>query len=103
MIYVESKSISLMIPPTLKVFKLFSLQECLWPLLHKHLKEAEEHGTFSAVIISDLEADQLRPGLRSGTQELRERRNYTLSTIKEKVQMRLLVTVDFLYAGCTMH
>ena len=52
--------------------------------------------------ISDLEADQMRPGLPSSTQELMERRNCTLSTVVEKVKRRLLVTVDFLYAGCTV-
>ena len=41
------------------------MQVCLWPNLHRHLREWEDEHTFRGVVMGSLTDDPLKPGLRS--------------------------------------
>ena len=42
---------------------------CLWPLLHKHMREWKAEATFRGVVMGSLTADPLKPSLRSAVQD----------------------------------
>jgi hypothetical protein len=73
--------------------------ECSWPLLHKHLREWNEKKTFRSVMMANLDSDQQRPGLRSGTQEIRELQQLGEAGIIESVTTRCTDVCGYLHEG----
>ena len=41
------------------------MQVCIWPNLHRHLREWEDKHTFRGVVMGSLTDNPLKPGLRS--------------------------------------
>jgi hypothetical protein len=75
------------------------LQVCFWPKLHKHLREWYKNNTFRGVVIGDLEQDQLRPGTRSGTQQINERRGRGEEEVVRTVIRKIEDAAEYMFDG----
>ena len=75
------------------------LQVCYWPKLHMHLREWYENNTFRGVVIGDLGQDQLRPGTRSGTQQINERRGRGEEEVVRTVLRKIEDAAEYMFDG----
>ena len=73
--------------------------KCKWPLLHKHLKEWQDQKQVRGVNLGFLEADQVRPGLRSGTQEVLETHQVKEDRTLKTVMGRCRDVVEYIETG----
>ena len=73
--------------------------DCLWPLLHKHLREWENNHTVRGVIMGSLSADPLKPSLRSATVKSQEMQLLGAEGIIQSVQKRMEDVSLYLYQG----
>lgn len=72
---------------------------CKWPMLHKHMKEWKEQKQFRGVDMGYLEADQLRPNLRSGGHGGVESHEVREARVLKTVQGRCEAVAEYLYQG----